>query len=153
MAAVDGLEMAAAHAAKARTQVEAVLAKVVVQVAATLNRHLHAAVAHAPTIPLATTMHSLHGPMPIWEPTSDTATPSIATEATARVDNPTPCVPAWTAWPNAVAAAAVVDTVAAEAATVVAVAAVVAVVAAAAEATDHVALAALAVHSIANHSS
>lgn len=43
------------------------------------------------------------------------------------------------------------DTVAAEAATVVAVAAV--VVAAAAEATDHVALAALAVHSIANHSS
>lgn len=45
------------------------------------------------------------------------------------------------------------DTVAAEAATVVAVAAVVAVVAAAAEATDHVALAALAVHSIANHSS
>ena len=42
--------------------------------------------------------------------------------------------------------AAVVDTVAAEAATVV-------VVAAAAEATDHVALAALAVHSIANHSS
>lgn len=43
-----------------------------------------------------------------------------------------------------------VDTVAAEAATVVAVAAVVAVVAAAAEATDHVALAALAVHSIAN---
>lgn len=44
-----------------------------------------------------------------------------------------------------------VDTVAAEAATVVAVA--VAVAAAAAEATDHVALAALAVHSIANHSS
>ena len=44
------------------------------------------------------------------------------------------------------------DTVAAEAATVVAVAAVVAVVAAAAEATDHVALAALAVHSIVNHS-
>lgn len=84
MAAVDGLEMAAAHAAKARTQVEAVLAKVVVQVAATLNRHLHAAVAHAPTIPLATTMRSLHGPMPIWEPTSDTATPSIAMEATAR---------------------------------------------------------------------
>lgn len=42
-----------------------------------------------------------------------------------------------------------VDTVAAEAATVVAV--VVAVVVA--EATDHVALAALAVHSIANHSS
>lgn len=42
-----------------------------------------------------------------------------------------------------------VDTVAAEAATVV----VVVVVAAAAEATDHVALAALAVHSIANHSS
>ena len=40
------------------------------------------------------------------------------------------------------------DTVAAEAATVVVV-----VVAAAAEATDHVALAALAVHSIANHSS
>lgn len=94
MAAVDGLEMAAAHAAKARTQVEAVLAKVVVQVAATLNRHLHAAVAHAPTIPLATTTHSLHGPMPIWEPTSDTATPSIAMEATARVDSPTPCVPA-----------------------------------------------------------
>ena len=94
MAAVDGLEMAAAHAAKARTQVEAVLAKVVVQVAATLNRHLHAAVAHGPTIPLATTMHSPHGPMPIWEPTSDTATPSIAMEATARVDNPTPCVPA-----------------------------------------------------------
>jgi hypothetical protein len=27
---------------------------------------------------------SLHGPMPIWEPTSDTATPSIAMEATAR---------------------------------------------------------------------
>ena len=46
-----------------------------------------------------------------------------------------------------------VDTVAAEAATVVAVAAVVAVVAAAAEATDHVALAALAVHSIANYPS
>lgn len=43
----------------------------------------------------------------------------------------------------------VVDTVAAEADTVVAVA----VAAAAAEATDHVALAALAVHSIANHSS
>lgn len=42
-----------------------------------------------------------------------------------------------------VAAAAVVDTVVAEAATVVA---------AAAEATDHVALAALAVHSIVNHS-
>lgn len=40
-----------------------------------------------------------------------------------------------------------VDTVAAEAATVVA------VVVAAAEAMDHVALAALAVHSIANHSS
>jgi len=40
----------------------------------------------------------------------------------------------------------VVDTIAAEAATVV-------VAAAAAEATDHVALAALAVHSIANHSS
>lgn len=95
MAAVDGLEMAAAHAAKARTQVEAVLAsRVVVQVAATLNRHLHAAVAHGPTIPLATTMRSLHGPMPIWEPTSDTATPSIAMEATARVDSPTPCVPA-----------------------------------------------------------
>ena len=94
MAAVDGLGMAAAHAAKARTQAEAVLAKVVVQVAATLNRHLHAAVAHAQTIPLATTMHSLHGPMPIWEPTSDTATPSIAMEATARVDSLTPCVPA-----------------------------------------------------------
>ncbi len=42
------------------------------------------------------------------------------------------------------------DTVAAEAATAVAVAVAVAV---AAEATDHVALAALAVHSIANHSS
>lgn len=49
--------------------------------------------------------------------------------------------------------AAEAATVVAEAATVVAVAAVVAVVAAAAEATDHVALAALAVHSIANHSS
>ena len=43
-----------------------------------------------------------------------------------------------------------VDTVAAEAATAVAVAVAVAV---AAEAMDHVALAALAVHSIANHSS
>jgi ATP-dependent RNA helicase RhlE len=36
-------EMAAAHAAKARTQVEAALARVVAQVAATLNRHPHAA--------------------------------------------------------------------------------------------------------------
>jgi hypothetical protein len=112
-------ETAAAHAAKARTQVEAALARVVAQVAATLNRHLHAA-----------------GPRPDNSARYDDAqppranahlgthlghsNPAIAMEATARAANPTPCAPAWTAWPNAVAAA-VAATVAAEAATVVAV--------------------------------
>ena len=94
MAAVDGLEMAAAHAAKGpnagggRAGQGGGAGRGNAQPASARSR------GPRPTIPLATTMHSLHGPMPIWEPTSDTATPSIAMEATARVDNPTPCVPA-----------------------------------------------------------
>lgn len=139
MVAVDALETTVAHEAKGRT-LAAVQAREAVPGGTTANLRRHATVDHAQTTAPATMMHSLHGPMRIWEPTWGTAPLSTAMQAMARVDNLTLCVPVWIAWPNAVAAVAV-DTAIVEAATVVV------------GAMDHAVLVVPAAPSIANHSS